>query len=147
MSLCLSSPYSQNSMIGSYSHSLKKKGNEQVVNRFKEGKIKGIKFKWTENCIAWHQIQFSDVQGQVTELLCISVSHFLQLFCKNVSHPSSDLQFLVILSWSLKNVSESRRAEGNMTVQCNVVSFISLLSSDWLVRSELFLICSFFPLD
>lgn len=28
-----------------------------------------------------------------------------------------------------------------MTVQCNAVSFISLLSSDWLVRSELFLIC------
>ena len=72
MSLCLSSPYSQNSMV--LIVILKRNGNEQVVSRFKEARIKGTKFKWIENCIAWHWIQVSDVQEQVTELLCICFS-------------------------------------------------------------------------
>ena len=40
---------------------LTRNGKNQIVNRFKEGRIKGTKFKWTENWIAWHWIQVSDV--------------------------------------------------------------------------------------
>lgn len=40
---------------------LEEMAKKQIVNRFKEGRIKGIKFKWTENWIAWHWIQVSDV--------------------------------------------------------------------------------------
>lgn len=43
LSLCLSSPCSQNPMNGSYSHSYNKW--QRTNNRFKEGRIKGTKLK------------------------------------------------------------------------------------------------------